>query len=251
MKYEKINYPDGQIGVKILDIASPFIIQERINSYEDLFFIKSIVEALNNAWIEDIHLVIPCLFGQRSDRRFSSTSSFDLKIIAEFINSCHFTSVNIFDPHSDVALALINNSYKRSSLEFVSRVISEVEQNVVLISPDAGAYKKVFEYGKDLGLEVVAGVKHRSLNGEVDLKFIGDVNKKNCLIVDDLCDGGYTFIQLSRALRAQGADKVYLYVSHAYFSKGVEVMLDHINHIFCTNSVKDINAPYVTQFKII
>ena len=126
MKYNKIVYPDGQISAEILDITYPYVITERINSYEDLFLIKSLSEALDYKNIKNRHLKIPCLFGQRSDRRFSENNSFDLKIIADFINSCGFMDVEIFDPHSDVALALIHNSHKRSSLEFVRRVVEDV-----------------------------------------------------------------------------------------------------------------------------
>lgn len=86
MRYEKIKYPDGQISVKITDPVAPFIIRERINNYEDLFFVVSIAEALTRLGINDYELTIPCLFGQRSDRRFQDNQSFDLKIIANLLN---------------------------------------------------------------------------------------------------------------------------------------------------------------------
>ncbi len=251
MNYKRIRYPDGQIGAEILSISHPYAIKERINSYEDLFFIKSLCEALDFACVKNRHLTIPCLFGQRSDRRFSPDASFDLKIIADFINSCNFMDVKILDPHSDVSLALIHNSIKLSSLEYVERAILETGNNITLVAPDAGAYKKVFEYGQNLNLEVLAAVKHRDKNGKIDLKFIGDVKDKRCLIIDDLCDGGYTFIMLAEQLKAQGALEVYLYISHAYFSKGFEGLQKNITKIFCTNSVKDVDHPLVTQFKVI
>ncbi len=251
MYYKKIKYPDGQIGVELQHLSPPEIIGERINSYEDLFYIKAIVEAYSSAWITNLSLFIPCLFGQRSDRRFKPTNSFDLKIIAEFINSCNFKGVQIFDPHSDVALALINNSHKLSSYEKVRESIEEIGGKLTLIAPDAGAYKKVFEYGQKLNLPVTGAMKHRDIEGKVELKFVGDVKDKRCLIVDDLCDGGYTFVTLAQQLKDQGASDVYLYVSHGYFSKGFDELKKNIKRIYCTNSVKDIINPFVRQFKII
>jgi ribose-phosphate pyrophosphokinase len=257
MKYERIKYPDGQISAKITDLKNPEIF-ERINSYEDLMFVVLLAEAVKHHCGRNIcSLFIPCLFGQRSDRRFDMLQSYDLKIIAEIINSCNFRKVAILDLHSDVALALINNSSKISSREYVSKSLYELDKvhgsdvnDIVLVSPDAGAYKKVFEYGQEFNLPVVAAVKHRNKDGVVDLRFIGDVRGKECLIVDDLLDGGYTFHLLGEQLKAQGASRVYLYVTHAYFNKGID-FTPHIDHFFCTNSVKDITDPKVTQYKVI
>lgn len=259
MNYEKIKYPDGQISAKIINGANTTI-RERINSYEDLFYVKSIASLIKDS--KD--LFIPCLFGQRSDRRFAHNQSFDLKIICDFINSCEFDRVSILDPHSDVALALINNSEKITSFNYVRMAVESIgDKGVILVSSDAGAYKKVFEYGEKLSLPVVAGVKHRDLAGNISLKFMGDVKDATCLIVDDLCDGGYTFELLGKALREQGAKKVYLYVSHGYFSKGFKELQKVLDGIYCTNSVKDITNDYydgwkmkslhnfVTQYKII
>lgn len=246
-----IKYPDGQLNVQ-MDLTDPITVNQRINSYEDLFEVASKKDVISFVFPSGYtRLVIPCLFGQRSDRRFGNKESFGLKIITDFINSMNFNRVEIFDPHSDVGLALINNSVKRSSFEFVEKVVDELgTRDLVLVSPDAGAYKKVFKYGEDLNLPVVAANKFRTLEGEVTLNILGDVKDKICLIVDDLLDGGYTFHLLAESLKKQGAEKVYLYVSHAYFNKGVD-FTPNIDHFYCTNSVKDIDHPLVTQYKIV
>lgn len=272
MQYERIKYPDGQISVKIKEHTGT--ICERINSYEDLFFVRSIVESLNQLGVNYPCLFIPCMFGQRSDRRFADNQSFDLKLVAEVINNCKFRSVTIFDPHSDVTLALINNSTKISPIKFVKKTIDDINSNeLVLVSPDAGAYKKVFEFGKELNMPVVAANKYRDKEGKINLVFVGDVLDKDCLIVDDMCDGGYTFYLLSKALRKQGAKRVFLYISHGYFSKHFKTPLEEtdpnstlqkcLDGIFCTNSVKDISNTYfdgyntktlgnlITQYKIV
>lgn len=246
-----IKYPDGQINVQIEDIDKK--VSVRINSYEDLFALKcesEIAKYLNPITYRE--LFIPCLFGQRSDRRFSPNESFGLKVICDFINSMKFDRVKILDPHSDVSLALINNSEKVSSQIYVSQTLSTIEDfsNIVLVSPDAGAYKKVFKYAEDFKLPLVAANKFRDLEGNVTLNMLGDVKNKECLIVDDLLDGGYTFHLLAKQLKEQGASKVNLYISHAYFNKGVDFS-EYIDHFYCTNSVKDIDNQKVTQFKVV
>lgn len=252
MWYERIKYPDGQISAKLVPNEHALVqIRERINSYEDLIFVKSIADAHPSV----LHLFIPCLFGQRSDVRFSEYQSFDLKIITDIINSCGFTSVEIFDPHSTVSLALVNNSKKLGPDEFVHKALGTIEINngalVTIISPDAGAFKKVFSLGTKFGREVLGANKHRDLEGNINLTFAGDVAGKICLIVDDLLDGGYTFVVLGNELKKRGAKKVYLYVSHAYFNQGFKLLTGALDGIYCTNSVKDIENEFVTQYKII
>ncbi len=270
-KFERIRYPDGQISAKFTGLGVPSPIEERINSYEDLMYVRAIADIFPKS---EMRLFIPCMFGQRSDRKFEDKQSFDLKLITEVINSCNFAKVEVFDPHSDVTMALINNSFKRSSFEYVQKAVADINEkqllgdghltDLLLVSPDAGAYKKVFDYGEKLSLPVMGAMKHRDKDGKIDLMFTHDVEGKDCLIVDDLCDGGYTFELLGKALKDMKARKVYLYVSHGLFSKGFENLYEIIDHIYCTNSVKDIGgyefsttkgvintSDYVTQYKVI
>lgn len=262
--FEKVKYPDGQISAKVKEF--PPNITARINSYEDLMYVMSLADVYEFKG-KKASLLIPCLFGQRSDRRFADNQSFDLKIISEIINMCNFTNVTIFDPHSDVSMALINNSIKMSPEGYIRAAVKLIKDRIgdkelMLVSPDAGAYKKVFELAEKLGLELAGALKHRDKDGKVDLTFMGNVKGKVCLIVDDLCDGGYTFELLGKALVEQEAAEVHLYVSHGYFSKGLNELSKVINHIYCTNSVKEIPSDtpvyghhklsdFLTQFKII
>jgi len=263
MGFERIKYPDGQISVKWEGNDYPKSIRERINSYEDLIYIRSIADIINSEIslgnTLDYKLYIPCLFGQRSDVRFSSNQSFDLKIIAEIINICNFGRVEVFDPHSNVSIGMINRSAAISPFDYVKQTIEAIQSrdvdergtyqgDLLLVSPDAGAYKKVFDYGEKLNFEVVAAVKHRDKKGKIDLTFMGNVKNRDCLIVDDLCDGGYTFELLGKALKDNGAKNLYLYVSHGIFTKGFMKLTEIYNHIYCTNSVKDIDLTITETF---
>ena len=268
--FERIRYPDGQISAKWvaekheLPWGNYDSIKIRINSYEDLFYVRAIADILARHNIKDTKLFIPCMFVQRSDRRFVNFQSFDLKLITDIINECNFDEVEILDPHSDVTMALIENSVKRSSFEYVEKSIKDIMEkqllndgymtDLLLVSPDAGAYKKVFEYGEKLNLPVVGAMKHRDKEGNVNLLFSHNVAGKDCFIVDDLCDGGYTFITLGKRLKEMGARKVYLYVSHGLFSKGFETLTAVIDHIYCTNSIRDeheLTQDFLTQYKVI
>ena len=89
------------------------------------------------------------------------------------------------------------------------------------------------------------------MDGAPVISIQGDVKDKECLIVDDLADGGRTFKFLAEALKCRGASKIFLYVTHGQFNYGFEELKGAINHIYCTNSFKNIKDEFVTQFKVI
>lgn len=252
MKYEIKKYRDGQVSARILK-EGDLHIKIRGNSYEDLFAIASIKEAWDTENMLNKRrtsiLTIYCLIGQRSDRRFYEKESFDLKVITRFINSLKFDKVEILQPHSSISLALINNSVELKSFEFVKKAYTLIGEPI-LVSPDAGAYKTTHEIAKKLNANLIPSNKVR-VNGEPIVKIQGDVRGKECLIVDDLADGGRTFKLLAEELKKQGAVKVFLYVTHGQFNYGFDELKQEISHIFCTNSYKNIEDEFVTQFKVV
>ena len=252
MEFEIKKFKDDQVTAKVSGSGN-LEIHLRGNSYEDLFRAASLKEAwdathsLNKTVYSVLNLY--CLIGQRSDRRFNKGESFDLKVIAEFINAMKFDQVKILHPHSPISLALIRNSESIPHFPFVQKAY-EVLGNPTLVSPDAGAYKTTHDIAKQLNADLVPSNKVR-INGEPIITIQGDVKGKKCLIVDDLADGGRTFKNLAQELKMQGAANVYLYVTHGQFNHGFEELKESIDHIYCTNSFRDITDDFVTQYKVI
>jgi ribose-phosphate pyrophosphokinase len=196
------------------------------------------------------------VLGQRSDRRFSAGESFDLKIIVKQLVSGNFSSITVSHPHSDVLPALIdalgtpvtviNNTW------LVANVIKDIEtklsKEVVLVSPDAGAYKLVGKIGEQLKRSVVPANKIRDEEGNAHVLIQGNVKGKVCLIVDDICDGGRTFIGLADRLVTAGAEKVFLCVSHGLFTFGYEALMEDIQHIYTTDSIDRAATSYGRKF---
>lgn len=251
MNYEIKKFRDGQVASKITKNGD-LKVKIRGNSYEDLFAIATIKEAWDAANLMNktalSTLTIYCLIGQRSDRRFNENESFDLKVIAKFINNQGFDKVQILHPHSSVSLALIDNSEAISHFQFVEKAYNTIG-NPVLVSPDAGAYKSTHDIAVKLNADLIPSNKVR-VDGEPIISIQGNVKGKECLIVDDLADGGRTFKNLAKELKSQGASKVFLYVTHSQFNFGFDELKDSIDHIYCTNSYRDIEDEFVTQFVI-
>jgi ribose-phosphate pyrophosphokinase len=125
-----------------------------------------------------------------------------------------------------------------------------LNKNLALVSPDAGAEKKTRDIAMRLStiekkLDVFYATKIRdTLTGNITSTDIqGDLNGRNLIIVDDICDGGQTFIELAKVLKNRGAEDVYLYVTHGIFSRGLAVLKNHFKKIFCyytfLNQVED------------
>jgi ribose-phosphate pyrophosphokinase len=252
MNYEIKRFHDGQVAAKIIE-SGDLEVKLRGNTYEDLFAAAAVKEAWDAANSKNKSvsstLIIYCLIGQRSDRRFNENESFDLKVITRFINSMHFDQVQILHPHSAISLALIDNAKKMSHFPFVEKTYHALG-TPVLISPDAGAYKTTYDISQTLKADLVPSNKVR-VNGAPQISIQGDVMGKECLIVDDLADGGRTFKYLAEALKEQGATKVFLYVTHGQFNYGFDEEKESIDHIYCTNSCKEIEDDFVTQYKVV
>lgn len=257
IQYEKFTFSGGEPHIKILSTFNPnqkVIIAHRIKSFNDLGLLLVAVDALRRLQIKNIELVLPYFPGARQDRLMISGEPLTVKIYASLINELRFDKLMIFDPHSEVTTALLENCEVISNHKFIKEVLKIINEEVVIISPDSGALKKIFKLSEVLGgIEVIEcskirDVKTGNLNGFK--VFSDDINGKNCLIVDDICDGGGTFIGLAEELKKKNAGKIYLAVSHGIFSKGIEVFENLFEHIFTTNSFNDVENKKLKQIKL-
>jgi ribose-phosphate pyrophosphokinase len=185
------------------------------------------LKRLLDFWGVDAALRIPFLPYARQDKEISNGTTFALQPFAEIINLLNFVKVEILDPHSHEALKLINNAVKVAPLNFISYAMKKSGADK-LCFPDAGAFDRypiLFE--KD---EIVIGCKIRNTStGKIlGYEMQGQVNceGKSILIIDDICDGGATFVACAKELYRLNAKMVHLYVTHGIFSKGLKPLHD-------------------------
>ena len=247
-------YPDSQVSATIPDIDpdGTYVIKSRMSSYQDLFKILALNQVLRDARVKGRQLYCPYILGSRSDKKFNKGQSFDLKLVTDVLNSCDFDFVSIIDPHSDVLPGLLNRSNVIDAFDgFLSWIsFSKLDwTNRVIISPDGGAFKKIFPISKKLNLPVITGSKSHDGEDLVTV-FNGDISGEDCVIIDDICDGGRTFEQLGKQLKDLGAKSVILCVTHGIFSKGLK--LENIDKIFTTNSFKSfLETEISNEFQVI
>lgn len=261
-KYKNINYdystfPGGEPNIKIKDIfLSPvdIYISCKVNSFNDIGKIAVAVDAIRKLNVGDIHIYIPYFPAARQDRYCNYGEALTVKVYADIINSFNFKSVTILDPHSDVAPALINNCIVNDNFEFISNVICDLPSDYELVSPDAGSNKKMHNLKNLLFKDsFIRCDKHRDSDGRIE-SFEVYSNKLdpelNYLIVDDICDGGGTFLGLAKKFRELGAEKIYLAVTHGIFSKGFGELNNHFDKIYTTDSFDGQRGTKVKEIKL-
>lgn len=269
VNYELITYKyfvfsGGEQHIKIeshIDGSSidRVIITNRFNSASDVMKLLLAKDALSLMGVHNFELVMPYLPYARQDRVCNSGESFSLKVFCNLINSIGFNKVTIFDCHSDVGPALLNNVVNIPTTNFVKKVCSDIQSysynDLLLISPDAGSNKKCNKLFSEVGMfsNIVKCDKKRNLStGELSgfEVFSDDLRGLDCLIVDDICDGGRTFIGVAEELKKKNSGNIFLYVTHGIFSNGFEELNKHFKYIYTTNSFKDIKNNKVKQINI-
>lgn len=214
----------------------------RIQSSDDFITLLHVFDVLRSMTsCVPIHLVIPYFPYARQDRRMVDREAFSLRVAAKLVNDLKADSVTICDPHSDVAPALIERVRVIKQVDLVKKcAFLDIAVKPVLVAPDAGAAKKTAEVAKAYGLEYVVAHKVRDVNKgailKTELSNAEIVHDRSVVMIDDICDGGRTFIELGKVLREAGANMVSLYVTHGIFSKGIDPFVGILDDIYTTDS---------------
>ena len=267
IEFNSFKFSGGEIHIKLsnlidYDKITKVVITNRIKSSDDLIKILMVKDALQRKGIKEFDLVMPYIPYGRQDRVCVEGEAFALKVFANIINSAKFDNVLTFDPHSGISPALIDNCKEININNILRKVCYNIcvidSSDILLISPDAGSNKKMnILYDKSLFTGLVKCDKKRDVDtGKLSgfEVFANDLQGKPCLIVDDICDGGGTFIGLAEELKKKNAGNLYLYVSHGIFSKGIYDLITVFKKIYTTNSFSDLppheGAVGIQQFKI-
>lgn len=215
-----------------------------LNDANDIMKLLLTVDAIKRINQEaKIFLTIPYFPYARQDRVCKDGESLSVKVMANLINSLRAYNVTIYDPHSDVTTALLKNCYIWSQHQIVYKYLRKfiIENNLNLVAPDVGASKKILKLSQFMlnnKLDILQATKIRNSEGQIiSTQLEGEIINKNFIIIDDICDGGATFLSLGGLLKEKGADDIYLYVTHGIFSKGLNILRPYFKNIFCYHTM--------------
>lgn len=267
---DRHRFSGGEVHARIDDLpigSQRILISHRVNSSDDLMLVLLVAEAVRGRMPEvTLDLYMPYVPYARQDRRMVPGDPLSIRVVADLINACRFGQVLVLDPHSDVTTAVIDRCRPLPIHENVARAIEACGATRIVI-PDAGAAKRVHGILRSLEdrcahVTTVQAMKTRDVTRRgtitgMQLETDADVTAQGCLIVDDICDGGRTFLSLSKLLRNHGASSVYLYATHGIFAHGLEPLLScadaegRLDGIFTTDSIRrQAPHPGLVQFPV-
>lgn len=242
-------FNDGSVRVLMPSITKGFEWQTAridafVESMDDLMVvaqIKDILEQNSKNRPRSYCLNILSTLYTRYDRpMLGGIDGFGAKVFANFVNALGFDSVIFSDCHSEVMTDLVKNSINLHQIVLCRNTV-ELE-NVGLICPDKGARKKLtnaiirFDKTRDLATGKITGIRLES-------QVVGEPEKySEFLVVDDICEGGRTFIEVAKCFKENVKKgvlypkkglKLHLYVTHGIFSNhAVEKLLMEYDTIY-------------------
>lgn len=244
----QMTFPGGEVGININTGAE---IDEDVETIQLMAHIQNSNDAMALFLATDalryhfprasVILGLAYVPYARQDRRCNPGEANSAAVFCRLINSQNYAAVNIFDPHSLVVPGVLERCQVHDQYDaFAREKLSWIEYT--LVAPDLGAVKKVEDFAKRVGARgvVVANKKRELSTGKIiGLEILGDAENAlrgaNLVVLDDICDGGRTFIELAQLLKQYDPARLELFVSHGIFSKGIEV-LNMYDQITTTNS---------------
>lgn len=257
IKYKSWIFPGGETGfaldtqdIELLEHYLHCHIVARLQSNNDLMELVCCVDSIKRLGAGNlIKLSIPYFPSARQDRVSNPGESLTIKLYADIINNLACDRVEIVDPHSDITPTLLESCNLYPIEYVIERAIEDCKPDFI-VSPDAGATKRIEKYLLKIGCElpVIQCLKTRDtktgkLSGFKVCATLQDIENRKGLIIDDICDGGGTFVGLSKELNKFSLTEHYLYITHGIFSKGYEELLKWFDKIYTTDSFIPKEAP--------
>ena len=240
-------FSDGEIDVEIeqnVRARDIFVVQPTCTpTNENLMELCIMVDALKRASARRVTAVMPYFGYARQDRRPRSTRvPISARVVANLVEAVGVERLLTMDLHSDQIQGFFNipvdNIY--ASPVLLSDLQSKRYDDLVVISPDVGGVVRARALAKQAGCDLAIIDKRRpKANVSEVMHVIGDIEGRNCVIMDDMIDTAGTLVKAADVLKERGARKVYAYCTHAVFSgPAIErIEQSHIDEVVVTDTI--------------
>ena len=219
-------FSDGEVTVEInqnVRARDVFVVQSTCApTNENLVELLMMVDALKRASAERISAVIPYFGYARQDRRpRSSRVPISAKVVANLLQTVGVSHVLTMDLHADQIQGFfdipVDNIY--ASPVLLGDLRKQKYEDLIVVSPDVGGVVRARALAKQLGCDLAIIDKRRpKANVSEVMHVIGDIDGRNCVIMDDMIDTAGTLVKAAEVLKERGAKKVYAYCTHPVFS---------------------------------
>jgi ribose-phosphate pyrophosphokinase len=218
-------FSDGETWVEISENVrgmDVFVIQSTCNpANHNIMELLVMIDALKRASADRITAVIPYYGYARQDRKVAPRTPISAKLVADLLESAGANRVLSMDLHAGQIQGFFDVPFDHlfSAPVLVDHIRSKIDQEIVVVSPDAGGVERARAYAKalDASLAIIDKRREKANVSEV-MNVIGEVKDKVAVIVDDMIDTAGTVTQAARVLKEKGAASVYCAVTHGVLS---------------------------------
>jgi ribose-phosphate pyrophosphokinase len=226
-RLEVVRFSDGELSVEIGDNVrgkDVFIVQSTSTPGNDhLMELLIVIDALKRASASRITAVVPYFGYARQDRKVKPRVPITARLVADLITTAGASRVLSMDLHAGQIMGFFNIPV--DNLNSFPAVIPYVKQkyggpNLTIVSPDVGGVERARLFGTRLDNAAIAIIdKRRSRPNQIaEMKVVGDVEGRTCVLVDDMVDTAGTLCKAADALKAAGAVKVAAACTHPVLS---------------------------------
>lgn len=241
-----MRYADGEIDVKIegsMRGHDVFVIQPTCHPVnENAMELFILLDALRRASAGRVTAVIPYYGYARKERKSQPREPITAKLIANVITLAGADRLLLLDLHA----AAIEGFFDVPTDHLTARPIlcdhirRRAIPNLTVVAPDAGGAKRAEMVAADLDAPIAFGYKRRDTADHLEpLAVAGDVEGRNCVVVEDMITTGGTAMAMAEMLRQHGAHRVYFAATHAVFTPGASERLQAapIEEVIVTDSI--------------
>ena len=219
-------FADGEIYIEINENIrgnSVFVIQYTSNPANDnLMELLLVIDALKRSSAKNVTAVIPYFGYARQDRKVAPRTSISAKVVANLITNAGASRVVTVDLHAGQIQGFfdmpVDNLFTTPLFaKYIKRKLSN--KKLICVSPDVGGVQRTRGLATRIKADLAIIDKRRPAPGKSQvMNIIGDVKNKTCIIVDDIIDSGGTIVNAVEALKKNGANEVYVFITHAVLS---------------------------------
>ncbi len=238
-------FADGESRVELKSNVrgnDVFLIQSTCNpSHEHLFEALLMVDACRRASADRITLVVPYFGYARQERKSAPRTPISAKLVADMITISGVDRLLAFELHTSAIQGFFNMPVDHLFAKPVyAKYFSNWSDQMMVVSPDAGGVERARAFAKLLSCELAIVDKRRDRpNESVVMHVIGEVEGKDCLIVDDIVDTAGSLTHAAKALIDKGAASVTAAISHAVLSPGAieKISNSSLKELVVTDSI--------------
>lgn len=248
-KYDEIRYPAGEWQIRLKNLDDIKRAVEKADAIKltahisdgEVMRLLLLLDAIRYVFpAKPLILDLPYLPYSRADRRFTEGDCFGLRVFGRLLGTSGYDYVTTVDVHSDKAQRYVWCLKNFSPEKIIHEAIKKIgKKDLTVVIPDEGAVNRYDWYG--FGVPFVQASKVRDpLTGKLLEFSCPPIKTQKVLIIDDICDGGGTFVGLAQKIRMQHtgtqSQRIYLYVTHGIFSKGLKELYTYFDDIFTADT---------------